>query len=248
MKPLRSFALALSIAALSACQTFDGVVKDLESIKLPALNNSTSSSSEQLVYSGDCPQVEAVEELKSLSEFTDITDQSDYNLVSRVDITNMQSACSYDERAVTIDVRMDFAGKLGPKSAPPANFSYPFFVAITSASGEILAKEIFAAPLSYQSGQTSQNYSEKLRQIIPIENKDRGSRYKVLVGFQLTPDQLTYNRKKIAEATALKKEQEELMRKAEDQKKSAFELQAQSAQEQAGKDNIYIGRPVTITP
>ena len=248
MKPLRFFALGICFLGLSACQTFDGVVKDLESIKLPALKNSTATSAQQLVYSGNCPSVEAVPELQSLSEFTEITDQSDYNLISSVEITNMQSACNYDERAVTIDLSMNFSGELGPQGKAPGSFSYPFFVAITSARGEILAKEIFAASLNYEPGQTTKLYSEKLRQIIPIENKDHGARYKVLVGFQLTPDQLTFNRKAIADEIAQKEAEEKLLRQAQKMKKSTFESGAQNAQEQAAKDNTYIGKPITITP
>ncbi|MCB9983280.1 MAG: hypothetical protein H6861_06370 [Rhodospirillales bacterium] len=252
MKPLRFFVLSMCFIGLSACQTWDGMVKDFESIELPALNNATTRSAENLVYSGDCPAVDAVEELQSLSEFTDINNQSDDNLVAKVDITNLQSACSYDERSVTIDVRTDFVGTLGTQGRAPASFSYPFFVAITSAGGEILAKEVFAAQVNYDAGQTTYSYTEKLRQIIPIETKARGSHYKVLVGFQLTPDQLAYNRKMIAERIAAEKAQKEaeekLLREAEEQKKTAFESGAQTAQEQAAKDTIYIGRPVTITP
>ena len=51
-------------------------------------------------------------------------------------------------------------------------------------------------------------YFEKLRQIIPIKSKDIASYYKIMVGFQVTPDQLEYNRANlisIAEAQAAKK-------------------------------------------
>ncbi len=243
MKHLRFLALSLCIAGplftLSACQTFDGVVKDIKGINLPSLRNSTSRSSQELVYSGSCPQAEAVEELKSLSEFSDTSDQSDYNLVSKIGIANLQSACNYDERSVTIDLRMDFQGTLGPRGGNSGSFSYPFFVAVTSARGDILAKEVFAAPLTYNPGQKTQTYTEKMRQIIPIENRDRGSKYKILVGLQLTPDQLGYNRKKIAE--------EKLLLEAEEQKKTEFEKAPMEMQEQAQKE-IYIGRPVDILP
>lgn len=248
MKPLRFFALAVCCMGLGACQTFEGVKKDFESIKLPSLNNATAASAEQLVYSGNCPSAHAVEELSTLSEFTDVNDQSEHNLVARVKMTNLQSACNYDERGVTVDVRMDFAGALGPQGRAPASFSYPFFVAITSAGGEILAKEIFAAPLDYAAGQTASSYTEKLRQIIPIENKDRGAHYKVLVGFQLTPDQLAYNRKAIA-AEKLRLEAEAALQKQREMDAKKQQKQAvHDAQEPQTVQQSYVSRPVTITP
>lgn len=214
-------------------------MKDIGSINLPSLNTSTSRSAEELVYSGGCPGVESVSELASLSEFSNTSAPSESNLVSRVKIGNMQSACSYNERSVTIDLSMDFLGTLGPHGNSSSSFSYPFFVAVTSASGDILAKEIFAAPLTYGPGETTKTYTEKMRQIIPIENRDRGSKYKILVGLQLTPNQLAYNRQKAAE--------DNLLRQSQAAKPTKFQQQAQDAQKQAIKE-IYIGRPVDITP
>ena len=139
---------------------------------------------------------------------------------------------------------MDFAGTLGPQARAASGqkpfFSHPFFVAITSDNGDILAKEIFAASLTYPAGADSQTYTERLRQVIPIDNRDRGANYKVLVGFQLTPDQLAYNRKKLAEV--------QIMRAAEQNQPPQFQQQTQDMQEQVAKDSIYIGRPVDITP
>lgn len=243
MKHLRYLALSICFLGLTACQTFEGVKKDFESIKLPSLSGSTAASGEKLVYSGDCPRVEAVEDLKMLSEFSDTNNQTEQNLISTVKITKIQSACSYEERSVTVDLKMDFAGRIGPQSRSAAGnspfFSYPFFVAVTSANGTILAKEIFAASMTYAPGQNTQTYTEKMRQIIPIENRDRGANYKVLVGFQLTPDQLSHNR--------LTLEQEKLAAQAEAQKPPPAQIQTIRVQEQVAKES-YVGAPVTITP
>lgn len=243
MKPFRYFALSMSFLALTACQTFEGVQKDFASLNLPSLNGSSSSASDDLVYSGACPKVEAVSDLKMLAEFTNPNEQTEQNLISEVKIDKIQSACSYDEKSVTIDLKMDFAGRIGPQSRAAAGnspfFSYPFFVAVTSANGTILAKEIFSANLGYNPGESTKTYTEKLRQIIPIENRDRGANYKVLVGFQLTPDQLSYNRLTI--------EQEKLAAQAKAQAAPPAQIQTIQMQEQVSKES-YVGAPVTITP
>ena len=241
MKHLRSVALLACVLALPACKTMQGVMKDIDSISMPSLSNSTFSNTKELVYSGACPRAEAVEELQTLAEFTDVSNPAQSNMISKVEIANIKDSCSYDENTVTIDLKMDFLGTLGPQGrlGPSPSFSYPFFVAVTASNGNILAKEIFSAPLSYGPGQSTQAYTEKLRQIIPLENSNQGRNFKVLVGFQLTPDQLAYNRQKIAEA--------KLAAEAAKTQPKPFEAQAQNAQEQANKD-IYIGRPVQITP
>ncbi|MEM7650541.1 MAG: hypothetical protein AAF204_00470 [Pseudomonadota bacterium] len=226
-----------------------GVVKDIESIRMPSLSKSTASSRE-LVFTGECPQAEAVGELRMLSEFTNPSDPSDANLISNISIENVNDTCSYEENTVTIDLKMDFRGTIGPmgRSAGSPSFSYPFFVAVTAANGDILAKEIFAANLTYPPGQQTQGYTEKLRQIIPIESKRRGKDFKVLVGFQLTPDQLAYNRQQIAQRLAA----EQLAREAAKGKTpNALQRDVENAQQQVQQQapqQIYIGRPVDITP
>lgn len=244
MKPFRYAALCTVFLTLTACQTFEGMKKDFGSLELPSLNNSSSSyDNDNLVYSGSCPQVQAVNDLKTLSEYADTNNMTEQNLISTVEIGDIQSACSYDEHSVTVDLQMRFDGRIGPQSRMAAgdrpSFSYPFFVAVTSSNGTILAKEIFSASMDYPPGENSKSYTEKLRQIIPIERKDRGAYYKVLVGFQLTPDQLAHNR--------LTLEQEKLAAQAAAQQPAPAEMQTMRAQEQAVKDT-YVGAPVAITP
>lgn len=61
-----------------------------------------------------------------------------------------------------------------------------------------MAKEVFAASLNFGSGASSANYYESLRQIIPVKHGTNSGKYKVLVGFQLTHEQLAYNRAQAA--------------------------------------------------
>ncbi|MCB1650555.1 MAG: hypothetical protein KDI46_00720 [Alphaproteobacteria bacterium] len=199
MKQLRFLLLAgFTSLVLMSCQTMQGIRDDLYSLDVPT---SLDSSPDNLTYQGRCPSVELVEELRAYNEFTDDTDPGDYNLVSRANIAKINTSCGYDTRSVTVDLKIAFEGTLGPRGRNSASdkpyFSYPFFVAIASPGGNILAKEIFAAPMTYKPGQNRQTYYENMRQIIPVDTHEHGAGYKILLGFQLSPEQLAYNRKKI---------------------------------------------------
>ena len=244
MKHLRYSLLVLSVLGLGACeQTFEGLKQDLGSINLPKSTASSVSGNEadRFVASGACPQAEIVGELQSLSEFDSASNPAPSNLISTIEITNVQKSCNYASGAATIDLKMDFVGTLGPRgralSSDRPFFSYPFFVAVTSRDGTILAKEVFAASLTYDPGQNTKIYTEKLRQIIPIERGESGGDYRVLVGFQLTPDQLAHNRQKIRE--------DRLMEQARAQAPTEFEETAQDAQQQAAQNT---NRPIVISP
>ncbi|MGB0720053.1 MAG: hypothetical protein ACPGRX_06245 [Bdellovibrionales bacterium] len=193
-----------AIITLSACQTYEGLKNDFGGLDLGSFttaesvaNDAEGTGSETLIK-GDCPTIEIVDELSMLHEFTNPKTASDGDLISKVAVQEAQSGCAYTDGSVTVDLKLAFNGMLGPKGRTTPNekpfFSYPFFVAVTSSGGKILAKEVFSAALTYEPGQNTQNYTETMRQIIPADSRAKGKSYKIMVGFQLTQDQLAYNR------------------------------------------------------
>lgn len=164
----------------------------------------------ETLLSSPCPQVELVSDLSSLSDFSTPNQPSENNLISRVNLNSAESTCKLASKSAIVDLTLIFNGVLGKKGKlKPSDkpfFSYPFFVAVTAPNGKIMAKEIFAASLTYGANENKHTYFEKLRQIIPIKNKSHANRYKVLIGFQVTPDQLEYNRKNMVPVPNKKKQ------------------------------------------
>lgn len=232
MKQFKLLMVSCGLLALGGCQTFDAMMRDIESINIPAMNT-TKAQTEELTYSGNCPRVDVVEELRNLVEFDNQNAPSKNNITSTVTIADAKSSCTYDQRSVTMDLKLVFNGALGPigqiNNGDKRSFSYPFFVAVTTAGGEILAKEIFAAGMTYEPGQTTQTYYESMRQIIPVETTDSGSNYKILIGFQLGPDQLAYNRAEILRLKKLKEAQERAAAEAAARAKAQAEAAAKAA-------------------
>ena len=101
---------------------------------------------------------------------------------------------------------MAFESTLGEKGKLRKNdkpfFSYPFFVAVTDPKGVIMAKEIFSASMTYDRNEDSHTYYESMRQLIPLDRKSSAKRHKVLLGFQLDPAQLKYNRQNMVAVPA----------------------------------------------
>lgn len=199
-KKLKFLALCCSLSLLlSACQTFEGMLEDAHDVTEGNIYvaGATGKTPEKLLKS-PCPQVQIVDDLSSISDFSNPRKQAKNNLVSRVDLKSAQSTCKLSSKTAIIDLKLLFNGKLGPKGRKKASekpfFSYPFFIAVTTPTGKIMAKEIFAASITYSSDEKEHTYSENLRQIIPIKSKNQANNYHVLIGFQVTPEQLAYNR------------------------------------------------------
>lgn len=215
MKALRVTMLALAIGGLAACQTMDEAWDGITN-----LNFGKAQTNEQRDVAAlptvVCPQVKIVDELSALSEFSDISSPADYNLVSRVTLAQSESACTYDGNNAVVDLKLVFEGQIGPKGrvkpSDTPTFSYPFFIAVTNANGEIKAKEVFGASVTYAAGQNGHTYYESLRQIIPVENGIEARNFNVLVGFQLSPEQLRYNRANIVPIREEARRQEESLK------------------------------------
>ena len=72
---------------------------------------------------------------------------------------------------------------------------FSFFVALTDPSENILAKEVFASPLEFRADQRRAGVIEQIEQRFALKSGERAAQYAILVGFQLTKDQLDFNRK-----------------------------------------------------
>ena len=199
MKKFKYIILLSGIITLGACEPMDDFKSDLNDLSTGKVTySSTIQDPSMQLLESPCPQIEIVDDLSSISDFTNPKKQTKSHLISRVDLSSAESTCKLASKSAVVDLKLIFNGKLGTKGRANKNdkpfFSYPFFVAVTSPSGKIMAKEIFAASLTYGTNETTHTYFEKLRQIIPIKSKSNAKAYKILIGFQVTPDQLSYNR------------------------------------------------------
>ncbi len=141
---------------------------------------------------GTCPQVSLMPDLGNIAQLRN------KQLVSETIFENITPACSATDSAATVRLAINFKGRLGPEgvkdAAVEANYSLPYLVAVINPKGEIISKDIFAITLTYKKGQTEQSYADLLEQSIPLQKAEKATDYKIMLGFQLTDEELAYNR------------------------------------------------------
>ncbi|HEY0900489.1 MAG TPA: hypothetical protein VGD95_00065 [Micavibrio sp.] len=204
MRVLRNlvFLSAVSAAALSlsACETMKKTGDAITSIDVPFYGDdeTDAQAAPMLAQGNDCPQVAVVEELKSLTQFEVPAAPTPGEKISTVAMTGLDTKCTVTENTVAVDIAVRFDGALGPQAvdwnAPSRSFAYPYFIAVTTPTGEILSKEVFAATIRYDQGETAITQQEKTRQVIPLREDSKPGQYEILIGFQLTEDELNYAR------------------------------------------------------
>ncbi len=152
---------------------------------------------EMLSGAGICPPVSIIEELDSLHQFSNPNSPKPAEKISSIKLQDLGAKCKTNENNIVVELDLTFEGRLGPKArvwnTDKPSFAYPYFLAITTPQGNIVAKEVFAAAVSYGKDEQNVTHKESLRQIIPIAG-DYDSRHSILVGFQLTEGELAYNR------------------------------------------------------
>lgn len=206
MKNYRSLLVFLLIPALSGCSsvhtTFERARAKLDQVEfsLPSFGSQNAAPAAEIDIASatiTCPEVTIIEDLATHHQFIEGTEPQSSNLISTATITGITSTCEITENNFVVDMEISFAGSLGVKTqywnTTSASFAYPYFLAITAAGDQLLAKEVFGVTISYAPGQTEATATESLRQLIPLAGSFEGLP-KLLVGFQLTEEQLAYNK------------------------------------------------------
>lgn len=111
-------------------------------------------------------------------------------------MTGVSGTCSQASRrelAVAVTVSMQLTR--GPAAKGPPN-DVPFFVAV-SEGGRVLDKQVFRVqPRFAANADTLRLTSDEVRLTLPVGTERTGADYDLVVGFQLSPDELAQNRRR----------------------------------------------------
>lgn len=186
---LVSFVLA-GFLPLMGCETLQGVT---DSVGL------TSSQPQIVLNPGPiCPATGVLSDAASVTKLkpgTSAAMPKPDDVVFRAEMSQAKLDCSYDRAANTLTVSIKFAVRAarGPAAAG-MDPRLPFFVAIVDADNNILAKSVFNSEPQME-GHASALYTETVSKFpVPLMMDHQPSDYEILTGFQLTPDELAYNR------------------------------------------------------
>ena len=120
----------------------------------------------------------------------DLTDIVDHSRFAR-----FGTQCDYDDDEVEVELVLDILIEQGP-AASGNEVRVPYFVAVIDIEQNILAKEVFESAFELPEGQRRAAVREETEQIIPLASPADRRRYEIMIGFQLTKEQLEENRRR----------------------------------------------------
>lgn len=141
-----------------------------------------------------CPKVGIVRELQEVTQFRpggkDLTD-----MTARAALADYAGNCEYGSDGVTVNLSLFVVAERGP-ALQGDQATYQYFVAVARPGEDVPAnKAVFDTTVQFAKGQTRVSYKEELAPRIPLPKDVNAKDWKVLVGFQLSPEQLDFNMK-----------------------------------------------------
>ena len=175
---MRIFALSTLILALGACQS----------------GSSLGDAFDSRRNAGACPPAGAIYNASRVVQF-DGENQIFTNVSYTGEIVDVRLYCRYaGGNPVQAEVEIDFAFGKGP-SGSSNRHDYGYWIAVTRRSGKVLNKEYFAVQADFSDGDISGKTEVIQRIVIPrLDESVSAANFEVLIGFDLTDEQLTYNK------------------------------------------------------
>ncbi len=148
-----------------------------------------------------CPSVAILGDAAALTRFASGAGQDLVDVDFHVEIVDLLAGCRYvtadqGERTIVTDLAPVFLASRGPANrSREASFTY--FVSIVGGGRDILGKQSFAFAVAFPGNLSRVEVQDDRPPItinIPLPSGRDASAYEILVGLQLTADELDYNR------------------------------------------------------
>lgn len=208
MKKLMVLGSVLMALTVSGCEGMNKFGESLKSMQMPKITPKGEAGADvakaeasglSSVGGESCPKVKALVDLATITQFSNSGGQTPDKMISDTKLEKIDSKCTVAGNSVSVELELNFSGVLGPIGVKDldgqANYTYPYFLSVISPDGKILSKDVFALSMVYENGQITYHRQDKLRQVIPLMAGQDASQFQIMIGFQLSEDELAYNRR-----------------------------------------------------
>jgi len=143
---------------------------------------------------GPCPVAGALYDASRIVEVGEVERHENVGFTGIVE--GVRGYCRYvGKDPITMEVDIDFTLGRGPMAVGDRR-TYEYFVTVTRRDRTVLAKQIMTMDVRFPNGVTEVRRRERVPGIVIPRATETvsGTNFEVIVGFELTPEQLAYNR------------------------------------------------------
>lgn len=142
-----------------------------------------------------CPNVALLRAASQLTQYRDGPGRDILDVRYSVDIADISTGCRYSRDELTVTVNVDLIFTKGP-AHQGGEMRAPYFVAVTKGGEDILAKKIFDSTIEFPENRRRAGVREEVDQFIRLLPDETGADYEIIVGLQVSEEQLERNRRR----------------------------------------------------
>ena len=137
-----------------------------------------------------CPAAAVVSKTGTVTRFAG-DERRDVDVTFNAVMTGVRVEC---QQGSDVDSTISFhvLASKGP-AAESDTVTLPYYVVVLQDNHRIISKKVFEATIRFRPGQRRVGVREVVRQYLPDIDRVRRYNYEVLLGFQLTPEEVAFN-------------------------------------------------------
>ena len=139
-----------------------------------------------------CPRAVMLAGTETQTRFAPGAARTDANVIAQIEIDNIQYSCQVATRQALAGVAFDVRAARRDVSLV-GDIDVPYFVAVTDVNGTVVAKQNFTTRLHFLPGVSTVTALERIQETIPLAAGQRAVGFEIIVGIQLTREELDYN-------------------------------------------------------
>lgn len=160
---------------------------------VPPLLSACASDGEQQ-SARTCPQVAILRSVEKMDDYgSDTIDPA--NLVASATMQRVDGKCEYADDGVDVAFTISMKAEKGPRLGGEA-VNFPFFISLVDAEDKVRGKEIMTAEFVFSEGSSVSDSTQPIHVMMPLGKDEDAGGFRVLVGFQMTEEQLDALEKK----------------------------------------------------
>ena len=144
--------------------------------------------------SAPCPHITIMDDLKSVAKFGNTLGRTPQDVQYGARMIRVAASCTADRKRNGV-LASSKLGIVALRNDPKLlNAQVVYFVAVVDRRQNILVKRDFNLDIKFPPTQTRVEMTEFLDTFIPLAQGTKGDDYGILFGFEVTPEELQYNR------------------------------------------------------
>jgi hypothetical protein len=139
-----------------------------------------------------CPDARVVANLDRMTQYRPGEGRDLTDVLFEARIGDMAGECVYDDKSLRVSLTIPIQIARGPASQERSS-RLEYFSAIQAPDGTVVAKQVFPVEVAFERNQSRALFTDALEQRIPLADLSQGPAYRILLGFQLSEDQVQDN-------------------------------------------------------